>query len=232
MALRVKVTPINVNYDLILSKSLSPETQSRLFAEFADKVIEDGKAQNARVLGKVPPYTVEVDGRIGAPLTSVKPGGEIFVEYELIFGAVMWIGEMLDRFSPVGKAPKDRHPGLYKRSHVLIADDVEVPDGAVPPVAKKYEWVNLQPYSRKIERGLSPQRPEGVYQSIAQLPETKRKLGNVANVRFGYVTPMFGAIDTWASSPAGAAWARRKRKGNPDRHAEWLRRQPAIIITL
>src|SRR6266576_1277889 len=101
MALRVKVTPINVNYDLFLSKALSPETQSKLFAEFASKVIEDGKAQNARVLGKVPPYTVSVDGRIGAPLESVKPGGVVFVEYELVFEALGWIGDMLRQFSPV-----------------------------------------------------------------------------------------------------------------------------------
>jgi hypothetical protein len=28
------------------------------------------------------------------------------------------------------------------------------------------------------------------------------------------------------------AWAKRKRRGKTKGHAEWLRRQPAIIITM
>ncbi len=208
---------------------LSPEVQSRMFADFAAKVIEDGKAQNAKVLGRVPPYTVSVDGRLGAPLTSVKPNGVVFVEYELVFEALHWIEDMLVQFSPVGTAPKDRHPGLYKRSHVVIADGVAIDPGAIPPVAKRITFVNVQPYARKIERGLSPQRPEGVYQAIAKLASSK--FSNVAKIQFGYETPLFGAIDEWAASPAGAAWGRKKRKGAKGQ-AEWLRRQPAIIVTL
>lgn len=223
MALRVKVTPLNVNYDLMLSKMLSPEAKSRVFADFAHKVIEDGKAHNAKVLGRVPPHTISVDGRLGAPLTSVKPGGVIFVEYELTFEALQWIGEMLERFSPVKS-------GRYQRSHVLIADGVAVEDGAIPPAASRLAWVNVQPYSRKIERGLSPQRPEGVYQAVAKLASAR--FSNVAKITFGYENPLFGAIDNWAASPAGAAWAKRKRKGSSKGHSEWLRRQPAIIVTL
>lgn len=230
MAVRVKITPLNINYDLLLSKTLSPEATSRVFADFAGKVIEGAKAQNARVLGRVPPYTVAVDGRLGAPLESVKPGGVVFVEFELVFEAIQWIGDMLEQFSPVGTAPKDQHPGLYKRSHVLIADGVAVEDGKIPPVASRLTFVNTQPYARKIERGLSSQRPEGVYQAVAQLASSK--FSNVAKIKFGYETPLFGAIDTWASSPAGLAWAKRKSRRRQSLHSEWLRRQPAIIITL
>lgn len=229
MALRVKFTPINVSYEKMVSSLLSPEQQSRMFAEFASQVIEEGKAHNAKVLGRVPPYTVAVDGRLGAPLTSVRPNGVIFVEYELVFEALTWIADMLEQFSPVGKAPKDPHPGLYKRSHVMIADGIAVEPGAIPPVAKRISFVNTQPYSRKIERGLSPQRPEGVYQAVAKLASSK--FSNVAKIQFGYETPLFGAIDEWAASPAGVAWGRKKRKGAKGQ-AEWLRRQPAIIVTL
>jgi hypothetical protein len=229
MALRVKVTPINVNYDLVLSKMLSPEVQSRMFADFANKVIEEGKAQNAKVLGKVPPYTVSVDGRLGAPLESVRPGGIIFVEYELVFEALTWIGDMLEQFSPVGSPPKDRHPGLYKRSHVMIADGAMVPEGTVPPIASRISFVNIVPYARKIERGYSSQAPEGVYSAVAKL--ASNKFSNVAKITFGYETPLFGAIEDWAASPSGRAWGKKKRKGSKGT-AEWLRRQPAIIVTL
>lgn len=193
-----------------------------MFAEFASQVIEDGKAHNAKVLGRVPPYTVSVDGRLGAPLTSVKPNGVVFVEYELVFEALQWIEDMLVQFSPVKS-------GRYQKSHVLIADGVAVEPDAIPPAAKRLVYTNIQPYARKIERGLSPQRPEGVYQAVAKLASSK--FSNVAKITFGYETPLFGAIDEWAASPAGVAWGRKKRKGAKGQ-AEWLRRQPAIIVTL
>lgn len=231
MATRVKITPFNLKFNYVAPKAFTREAQTQFFAEFAQERIDDAKAQNARVLGQVPPYTVSVDGRLGAPLTSAKPNGiGVYVEFELVFEALSWIGDMLEQFSPVGTPPKDRHPGLYKRSHVLIADGVAVDDGKIPPLAKRLTFVNTQPYARKIERGLSPQRPDGVYQAVAVL--AARKFSNIARIKFGYETPMFGAIDEWASSPAGAAWARAKRKGKTSGHAEWLRRQPAIIVTL
>jgi len=200
-----------------------------MFAEFASQVIEEGKAHNASVLGRVPPYTVSVDGRLGAPLESVKPNGVVFVEYELVFEALQWIEDMLVQFSPVGKAPKDRHPGLYKRSHVMIADGTAVEPDAVPPDAKRISFVNTQPYARKIERGFSSQAPDGVYQVVAKLASSK--FSNVAKITFGYETPLFGGIEEWAASPSGRAWGKKKRKGSKGT-AEWLRRQPAIIVTL
>lgn len=231
MAVRIKVDPLNLNYDLLLSATLSPQEQTQIFAEYAQQVIDEAAAQNAKVLGRTPPYTVAVDGREGAPLNSVKVGGIIFAEFELAFEALDWIAQKLREFSPVGKPPKDPHPGLYKASHVLFADNEAVDDGAVPPIASEYAFINIQPYARKIERGLSSQRPEGVYQAVAQMAATS-KFGNVVKVKFGYRTPLFGAIDEWASSSSARALAARKRKGNKEFHAEWLRRQPAIIVTL
>jgi hypothetical protein len=232
MAVKVKITPFNRKFNYVAPKGFSREDQTLAFAEFAQERIDDAKAQNARVLGAVPPYTVSVDGMLGAPLTSAKPNNPlgVYVEFELVFEALSWIGEMLEQFSPVGKAPKDKHPGLYKRSHVMIADGVAVDDGKIPPLAKRISFTNIQPYARKIERGLSPQRPDGVYQAVAVL--AARKFSNLARIKFGYETPMFGAVHEWASSPSGAAWARAKRKGSSKGHAEWLRRQPAIIVTL
>jgi hypothetical protein len=225
MAVRVKVTPFNLNFKYVAPKIFTKEAQTQLFAEFAQERIDDAKAQNARVLGSVPPYTVSVDGRLGAPLLSAKPNGiGVYVEFELVFEAVVFVGEMLERFSPVKS-------GRYQKSHVLIADGVVVEDGAPPPVARVYKYFNIQPYARRIERGWSSQAPDGVYQTVATLPEVKQKFGNVAKITFGYETPLFGAIDAWASSPAGVAWGKKKRKGAKGQ-AEWLRRQPAVIITL
>lgn len=226
MAVRTKVEPFDLDYTVLANETFSVEAQQAYFAQEAGALIEQVKAQNAKVLGRVPKHTIAVDGREGAPLSSVKiPGGVVIVEFELMFEAIKWIGEMLEEYSPF-------KTGQYQRSHVLIADNVAVEPGAVPPIAEKYEWVNTQPYARKIEKGLSPQRPEGVYQAVAKLAAESSKFGNVARIRFGYVTPLFGAIDKWASSPAGAAWAAQKSRRRPSLHGEWLRRQPAVIVTM
>lgn len=226
MATRVKVQAFNLSFKYEAPKAFRKEEQARLFAEFAQERIEEAKARNAAVLGGVPPYTVSVDGRLGAPLTSAQPNNPygVFVEFELVFEVVQWIVEMLKKHSPVGRS------GRYQSSHVVIADGTAVDDGAATPIARRITVVNTQPYARKIERGLSSQAPDGVYQVVATL--ASRKFSNVARISFGYETPNFGAIDAWAASPAGASWAKRKRKGRTKGHAEWLRRQPAIVIDL
>jgi hypothetical protein len=226
MAVRTKVESFNLNYDVITKELLSPEAQRHVFVERTTQLVNDVKQQNAKVLGRVPAHTISVDGREGAPISSVKiPGGVVFVEFELVFEAISWIGEMLRQFSPVKK-------GVYRDSHVLLADNVAVDPDAVPPIATEYQFVNLTPYARKIERGLSPKAPTGVYQAVAKLAASSSKFGNVARIKFGYVTPLFGAIDKWASSPAGAAWAQKKSRRRKELHGEWLRRQPAIIVTM
>jgi hypothetical protein len=51
-------------------------------------------------------------------------------------------------------------------------------------MASRYEFVSTVPYARKIERGLSPQAPDGVYQVVAVLAQ--KRFGNVARIRFSY----------------------------------------------
>jgi hypothetical protein len=113
MAVRVKITPFNRKFNYVAPKGFSREDQTLAFAEFAQERIDDAKAQNARVLGAVPPYTVSVDGRLGAPLTSAQPNNPlgVYVEFELVFEALSWIGDMLEQFSPVGSAPKGQASG-------------------------------------------------------------------------------------------------------------------------
>lgn len=205
MAIRTKVEPINREVELIYAQFLSPKAQSAMLAEVAGDMIDEAKETNRKVLGAVPPYTTMVDGREGAPLTSVKPDGIIRTEFELINEALGWINTQLQRFSPVLS-------GRYAKSHELFADgvDTENPNAASP--AEEYVFINIQPYSRKIERGQSSQAPDGVYQAVATLAQ--RRFGNVAKITFGYRTAIGGGL-------VGG------RKG--DRASE---RNPAIIVRL
>jgi len=214
LAVKTSIQVQNLNFNLALDEALSPEARQKVFAAQATEIVDDVKAQNARILGRVPPHTISVDGRMGAPISSART--VVYVEFEFMFELLEWIGQMLEQHSPV-------RTGRYQKSHMLLADGVAVSPGQAPPLADRYEFVNVQPYARKIERGLSPKRPDGVYQSVAKLASSTSRWGNVARVKFGYVTPLFGPVSAWANKSKGARGRRR---------AEWLSRQPAIIVTL
>jgi hypothetical protein len=187
-----KTEPINRDIVLFID-SLSPEETSRQFAVLAAQHIDDAKRINVRVLGREPPSTTYVDGRARAPLATVRPNGVIFTEFELLIDVLVFITEMLIKFSPVGRKPDRRpgHPGLYKRSHILLADGVEIDvltPSLVPQlaVADEYVFINTLPYARKIEHGLSPQAPDGVYQAVANV--ARRRYNKIAKIFFTYRT--------------------------------------------
>jgi hypothetical protein len=215
---------------LWVSENMSPAARQKLAATMARKLLGEAQAQNKKVLGKVPPHKQVVDGRIGAPLESVNPDrGRILFEFELVTDLLAWIGEQLVLHSPVGTAPEDPHPGLYQRSHRLLADGVEInPDGKIPQ-ADEYLFINIQPYARKIERGHSSQAPEGVYEVVADL--ARRRFGNIARIRY----TMVGISDSGASSLwdwAAANASRQEGEAKQRRQYEKNIRQPAIRITV
>jgi len=185
MALQTRIQPLGREFELFLAEDLGPKARSAALAAFAAETIEEAKQQNKQVLGVVPPYDVFVDGHEGAPLTSVKPDGVIRVEFELVNEALAWINTQLQMHSPVLS-------GRYAKSHELFADGIDTENPNVAPPAEEYVFLNIQPYARKIERGLSPQAPDGVYQAVATLAQ--RRFGNVAKITFSYRTAISGDI--------------------------------------
>jgi hypothetical protein len=216
---------------LLISRTLSPEARQKIAATEARKILADAQATNARVLGKPTPHKQFVDGKLGAPLESVDPDrGKIVFEFTLIDHMLLWIGEQLVRNSPVGSPPKDPHPGLYRASHILLADgvDVDYELGMKVPEAQTYVFVNTVPYARKIERGQSDQAPDGVYEVIAAM--AKGRFGNIANIRFTYTTIVNGdgELWAWAARNASKQQTERKQRAQYDRNL----RQPSITVTL
>jgi hypothetical protein len=179
MALQTRVQPIVRDLELIQRQDLGAKAQSAVLAAFAAEAIEEAKQQNKRVLGVVPPYDVYVDGREGAPLESVKPNGVIRAEFQLVNEALAWISTQLQIHSPV-------LTGRFAKSHELFADGVDTENPNNAPPADEYVFINTQLYARKIERGRSPQAPDGVYQAVATLAQ--RRFGNVARISFSYRT--------------------------------------------
>jgi hypothetical protein len=185
MALRVRIDPIEQVTAATLRADLSKPEQRLAAAEFARAGIEEAKAINQRILGRIPPYTTTVDGKRGAPLESVRPdGGQIITEFELIADVLRWIAQELAARSPELK-------GDYLRGHTVFADGVEIEVGGVIPAAEEYVFINYVPYARKIEIGRTQsgrafllQVPNRIYERTAA--DASRRFGNIAQVRFVY----------------------------------------------
>ncbi len=222
-----KIDPIERDIALILREDLSDEAQAQQLRATAQQALAEAEVTNKAALGYVPTHDTFVDGAQRTDLSGVKANSIVAFEFHLLLDVIQYVDEQLIIHSPVGSRAKAAGT-RYNESHVWFADGVEFTDPYNPPPAEQYAVVNATPYARKIERGLSPQAPDGVYEGVAVL--AKRRYGNVAYVGFGYRSLPAGAVGAWAQTASAAALARRVRGGRPDRHSDWLTRQPAIII--
>jgi hypothetical protein len=219
--------------NILVSRTLSPEARQKIAAQEARRILSDAQEANARVLGAVPPHREFVDGRENAPLESVNPDhGKIVFEFSLLGDLLEWVGRMLVENSPVGGPPDsahDPHPGLYARSHILLADGVEVDvdNGMKVPSAQTYVFVNAAPYARRIERGWSDQAPDGVYDVVADM--ARRRFGNIASIKFTYTTIVNGKGELWdwAARNAAKEGSRNKIRAKFDKNV----RQPSITVS-
>lgn len=185
MTLRARVEPIDRDIELMISEELSPRAQSHQFAQIAGEQIAEARQTNGQILGRLPRYTVSVDGRQGAAIETVKPNGYVIAEFELFNDVLVWIGDQLEKHSPLKS-------GRYSKSHSIFADGIEVALGGMLPAADEFVFINTLPYARKIERGQSSQAPDGVYQVVATL--ARRLFGNIAKISFSYRTAISGTI--------------------------------------
>lgn len=186
MVVRTRIAPLAQTIKLLVANTISPEAQKAAVANFATGAIAEADATNRRVLGRVPPRTVTVDGRAGAALTSVNPdGGTIIVEYELIADVLVWIGDTLRARSPI-------QSGHYRDGWTLLADGHEVAIGDDVPPAEEYTLVNTEPYSRKIEVGLTKSGRPFVIQVPNRIAErtatdAASRFGNMAKIRSTFI---------------------------------------------
>jgi hypothetical protein len=216
-AIKSRIDVLERNVEVAFRNELKAAARSAHVARIAREELQKGQEQNRQVLGRVPPHESFVDGVPTDRLESVRPNGVIVFEFELIDDVLSFIGEALIRHSPV-------RSGRFRQSFILMADyDVLEPGQPIPAGVQEFAFVNTQPYARKIELGQSAQAPDGVMQAVAD--QANRRFGNMAAIKFSYRTLLFGAINQWAGV------TRRPSPGRAGRQrAEWLRRQPAVIV--
>ncbi|WP_210482745.1 hypothetical protein [Microvirga antarctica] len=203
-----RLQPVSRELTIAVSADLAPAAQAKLIADAARQGLKEAQADNQSALGHVPAHSTFVNGSSSEALESVNPDrGSIAFVFDVQNPVVDWVWDQVVRHSPV-------LTGRYQRAHLLFADGVEMaePD----PVKTADEWVVMAgvPYARKIERGLSKQAPEGVYEAVSVL--AAQRFGNLAQIRFSYRTAV-----------ASTAEVAKERKA-----ADRAGRQPAIIIRM
>jgi hypothetical protein len=215
-----KIINLRQELEVRLNKALSVEARKRLAAQAAERILEQTLAHNRQILKRDVGYEQYVDGKKGIPLTSVNPdNGNISFIFDLVFPMLAWIDEQLVLNSPWGDDPIH-----YARSHILLADGVEIdPSEGIPP-AQEYFFVNTVPYARKIERGESSQAPDGVYEVVAD--QARRRFGNLAIVRFTYRS-ILGPYVRLGGKSGGKAASPELRAAHK---AETETRNPAILV--
>lgn len=209
MPVRTRIQRAARSTSYVLDGRLSFAERQKRAVIVARRDIAEVDEINRRALGTVPPRITTVDGRPGAPLESVNPDrGIVITEWTLTGDVLQWIYATLRARSP-------RLHGNYIEGHTLYADGVEC-DPVNPPPATEYVYLNLVPYSRKIEIGKTKagrdfviQVPNRIYERTAQ--DANARFGNIARIRFTYQAAIGGRI--------------AKRHAKDDR-------VPAIVVTL
>lgn len=184
--------------------------------EIRQRFIAFAKSENAKVMNADPkPVTFNrfVDGKLGATEEQVKFGGFVLYRYPRLEIVAQFALETLQRISPVGVPPDDKHPGLYRDSHTILVNGVQSTDFSKWQPGEEIIITNLVPYARVIELGKMKMRvpgTEAVYQQTEKI--VKRQYGNLADIRYTF------------RGFAGGALLQGKAHGQSDN------RYPALVI--
>lgn len=226
MAIATRMDFLSRDISVAFPEELSPEARSKTLAKVARETLQEAQQINLKATGSIPAHQTFVDGKAGVSESTVKPDGVIVYDFDLLDEMFEYIGDLLVQHAPV-------RTGRFQESFMFFADGNEVEAGApLPADVREYVFLNSQPYSRKIERGLSPQAPDGVFEAVAAL--AARRYGNLAKIKFSYRTPTniqisrIGPLRVIRKKNGRWAKGSHTRAGN---QAERAQRQPAIVIT-
>lgn len=185
-----RVTAFSRQVDIAKSQLVGEARRQALIAA-ARNAFDEAQRKNRAALGKDPTFETIVDGRRGATVESVRQGGTIVYLFAVgattLERAVDDTINLLHELSPV-------LTGAYRSHHLFLVNGVERDAGrevnATAGGAIRLEdsdavtFVNLLPYSRKIEHGWSHQAPNGVYE--AAMASIRARYGSVLRVEFTY----------------------------------------------
>lgn len=210
---------IQRDFNVWIDQNTTGPEASAKFAKVAADIRDD-------VIAKDHPSAVQtwVDGRSEAPLETAKVPGIIRFDFSYNREIVANIFNMLIAASPYrAKKPGADVPVHYKDEHLIFVNGVLNDDITNIPADAEVIIVNVVPYARKIERGLSLEAPTGIYEMVAA--KARRDFGAAARITFSWIG-VTGVMATWASSKKSDAIGNSTRRKANKSDNRW----PAITI--
>jgi len=210
MTVSARMETFDRELELLIDEELSPEAFSREFGKAARQIIEKQDAENDRAAGRDVRYKTFVDGRQSKDLEKAKT--RIVAEWDLgttIFQDIMML---LRNASPVLK-------GEYRDSISLFHNNRQVSISNSLASTGEYFFAATVPYARKIERGVSSQAPNGVFEAVAAV--ASKRFGNIARIRFTFRDAIDSSEKYYIARRSG-----RKAAGSAVRNS----RQPVILV--
>ncbi len=140
-------------------------------------------------------YITIVDNKAYKPIERVSPFGKIeYRSFVPLFAIAKDAIQRLLKESPRGRGASANRSGRYLENHIVMVNNTPINSSGrginYIELEKQLELlqagggsptiriVNIQPYARKIEKGLSPQAGRGVYNKVFSW--LRRKYGNFA----------------------------------------------------
>lgn len=228
MAFRIQANDREVA--LFLQDLAGPERRA-FIKETADEVFGEARAQNRAVLGYAPPETLRTDGTVGKAPEDMAVGGHSTLSFDLAGDVIAFTMELARRLSPRSGSNRKSRDETFAESHVAIVDGAVLPAPYRTGAFQRAVIYNLQPYNRKIERGLSRQRPNGVYEALV-LPEVKKRYGALYFVAFAYEAGLVAPFGKKSGIVSDIERRRGKGARNRRRRRQFHARDrvPALII--
>lgn len=219
----------------LVGADLTGPFRREILRRAADEAFSRSRDDNFRILGVRLPESLATDGVIGRQPEEMKVGGKSVLTFGRPAAAIIpFTLELAARVSPRGRSNSKPDDLRYFKSHAVFVDGKRLE----PPYLMPLDWrqmifASLSPYTRKIERGLSKQRPNGVYE-ILLLPEIEAEFGDQYDISFNYVGGLVAAfgkrayLQTFVAGPPGGKPKRRRRRRKI--YDVSRERIPAIIV--
>ena len=150
----------------------------------AQSLFDEARANNRAILGREAAETLTTDGVLNKPPREMERCSTLeFEPDDDVVPFTIGLLKQLSPYRPSNRKSADQH---YREAHIVLVDGEEI----LYPYVVERPWteiifVNAAPYARKIERGLSRQRPNGVYEALVY-PEVVKRYGDLYDVSFTY----------------------------------------------
>lgn len=215
----------------LIGADLQGPLRKEMLRRAAQEAFGKSRAQNLAALGYPLPESLSTDGVANKPPEEMRIGGASTLTFGQPAARIIpFTLELLERVSPRGRSNSKPDEERYYRNHAVFIDGQRLEAPYLMPLDwTRMVFVNLRPYDRKIERGLSKQRPNGVYEALV-LPEVQKEFGDLYYVSFNYeggLVAAYGKRSTRGTyvNRAGQRKSRRRKISDAARA-----RKPAIIV--